>query len=226
MSILSRFSDIISANFNAMLDKAEDPAKMIDQSLREATEQLAQVKEETAGIMAETKRCKRLVDDAEENVAKYDSLARKAINAGNDDDAKVFLGKKQEAEAALARVRPAYDAACDNEQKIKAMYNKLVGDINEMKARQQSIKATVAVAKTQERVNDFNGAANNVKGARATFDRMEERANAMLDRATAKAELDAETKDPTSDLEKKYNAGSGLSVDDELARLKAEMGKA
>lgn len=224
MSILSRFSDIISANVNDLLDRAENPSKMIDQSLRKATEQLAQVKEETAGIMAETKRCKRLYDEALDNVGKYETLARKAVAAGNDEDARVFLGQKQEAEASLARIKPAYDAAVNNEEKIKAMYNKLVSDINEMKARQQSIKATVAVAKAQERVNDFNGAANSVKGARATFDRMEERANAMLDRATSKAELDATPDKEISDLEKKYAGGSGLSVDDELAKLKAEMG--
>lgn len=226
MSILSRFYDIISANLNDLLDRAEDPAKMIDHSLRKAVEQLAQVKEETAGIMAETKRCKRLVDDAEAEITKYDTLARKAIAAGNDDDARVFLGEKQEAEGNLARVKPAYEAAVENERKITAMYNKLVNDINEMKARQQSIKATVAVAKTQERVNDFNSASDSIKGARAAFDRMEEKANAMLDKASAKAELDADPGKEIEDLEKKYSAGSGLSVEDELARMKAEMGQA
>lgn len=63
MGILSRFSDIVSANINALLDKAEDPSKMIDQYLRNAMEDYAEVKKETAAVMAEERRCKRLVDE-------------------------------------------------------------------------------------------------------------------------------------------------------------------
>ena len=59
MSILSRFKDIMSANINALLDKCEDPAKMIDQYLRQLKEDLAEVKQETAAVMAEEKRTKR-----------------------------------------------------------------------------------------------------------------------------------------------------------------------
>ena len=83
MSILSRFADIISANVNALLEKAEDPAKMVDQYLIKAKEDLAQVKQETAGVMAEETRCKRLMDDAQEAVDKYDALAKKALLAGS-----------------------------------------------------------------------------------------------------------------------------------------------
>ena len=70
MSILSRFSDIVSANINALLEKAEDPAKMIDHYLMKAKEDLAAVKEETAAVMAEEARCKRLMDDAQDEVEK------------------------------------------------------------------------------------------------------------------------------------------------------------
>ena len=52
MGILERFTDIIKANINDLLDRAEDPAKMIDQYLRDLTENLAEVKKETAGVMA------------------------------------------------------------------------------------------------------------------------------------------------------------------------------
>ena len=106
MSILSRFADIMSSNINALLDKAEDPEKMIDQYLRKASENMAQVKTETAAVMAEEARCKRLLDDATAEVNKYDGLARKALSAGNEGDAKVFLTKKQtlaEAQAAAQK---------------------------------------------------------------------------------------------------------------------------
>ena len=59
MSMLARFKDIVSSNINALLDKAEDPAKMVDQCLRNMTKDLAAVKTETAGVMAEESRTKR-----------------------------------------------------------------------------------------------------------------------------------------------------------------------
>ncbi|HBS94021.1 MAG TPA: phage shock protein A, partial [Firmicutes bacterium] len=83
MGILSRFTDIISANINALLDKAEDPAKMVDQYLRKMTDDLAEVKRETAGVMAEESRTKRLMDENNKEVAKYEDLAKKALLAGN-----------------------------------------------------------------------------------------------------------------------------------------------
>lgn len=95
MGILDRFTTIIKANINDLLDKAEDPAKMIDQYLLDMTESLAEVKKETAGVMAEETRTKRLVDENAEEVAKYAELAKTALKSGNEDDARAFLAKKQ-----------------------------------------------------------------------------------------------------------------------------------
>ena len=93
MGILDRFTDIIKANINDLLDKAEDPAKMIDQYMRELTDNLADVKKETAAVMAEEARVAREVKANEVEVAKYDDLARRALAAGNEGDARVFLAK-------------------------------------------------------------------------------------------------------------------------------------
>ncbi|MEI3232203.1 MAG: PspA/IM30 family protein [Gordonibacter pamelaeae] len=111
MGMLDRFTDIIKANINDLLDKCEDPAKMIDQYLRNLTEDLAEVKQETAGVMAEETRTKRLVDENAAEVAKYDDLARKALAAGNEDDARTFLAKKQQFDARAASLQESYEAA-------------------------------------------------------------------------------------------------------------------
>ena len=63
MGIIQRFADIMSANINALLDKAEDPAKMIDQYLRNLESDLGKVKAETAAVMAEEKKAKRELDE-------------------------------------------------------------------------------------------------------------------------------------------------------------------
>lgn len=225
MGILERFSDIIKANVNDLLDKAEDPSKMIDQYLRELTDDLAEVKEETAAVMAEEQRCKRLVDDNNAEIERYDGLARKALAAGNEGDARVFLTKKQQLEKSGQGLQEAYDAAHENSVKMRQMHDKLVNDINELNSRRDSIKAKVSVAKTQEKINDLSAGSDKAAGAMSAFERMEAKADSMLDQANAKAELNSTPTDEAEALEAKYAGYAGdESVDEELARMKAEMG--
>lgn len=224
MAILDRFTSIIKANINELLDKMEDPSKMIDQYLRDMAEDLAEVKRSTAGVMAEEKRTKRLVDANQADVGKYTDLAKKALEAGNEDDAKTFIAKKQELEGIGAGLDTTYQSAKGNADKMRQMHDKLTSDINELKARKDMIKAKVSVAKTQETINKMTGSSKKLEGTMNAFGRMEDKANRMLDEANATAELNEKPIDEAKALEEKYSKGGGLSVDDELARLKAEMG--
>ncbi len=223
--ILDRFTSIIKANINDLLDKAEDPAKMVDQYMRELTESLAEVREATAGVMAEETRCKRLMDENAGEIAKYDGLARKALQSGSEEDARQFLAKKQQLEAKNEGLSTAYEAAKANADKMRQMHDKLVSDIELLKGRQEAIKAKVAVAKTQDKVNDISTSGAKAEGAMSAFNRMESKADEMLDRSNAMAELNETPKDTADELARKYEeAGSTAAVDDELAKMKAEMG--
>ena len=224
MGILSRFGDIISSNINALLDKVENPAKMADQYLMQAMDDLADVKKETAAVMAEESRCKRLLDEKKADVQKYTDLAKRALAAGNEDDARVFIEKKQSIEGNMESAQKAYDAARANAEKMRQMHDKLSGDIEALRARKEQVKANVAVAETQKKVNKANAAFAKAGGARDKFERMERKAQAMVDEASAMAELNAPAEDSAEALEKKYSGGGPASVEDELARLKAELG--
>ena len=224
MGILDRFSTIVKANINALLDKAEDPGKMIDQYLTEMTESLAEVKRETAGVMAEETRTRGKVEANRAEVQKYADLAKKALQAGNDGDARVFIAKKQQLETAGQGLEEAYAVAKANAQKMREMHDKLVGDIEELKRRRETIKAKVAVARTQGKLNEIGAASDKAEDAMSAFQRMEEKADRMLDRETAIAELNAAPKDEAAALEEKYSGAGPAAVDDELARLKAELG--
>lgn len=223
MSILARFNDIVKANINAVLDKMEDPSKMIDQYIIDMKEDLAEVKRETANVMAEEKRTKRLADENKEEVQKYIGLAKKALVAGNEGDAKVFLEKKASVESAGAGLHTAYAAAHENAVKMRQMHDKLTSDIAELDARREAIKAKVSVAKTQERINKFTSGVDKVQGTIGAFDRMEEKADKMLDRANSMAELNTEPVDEARALEEKYSSGN-VDLDAELAKLKGELG--
>lgn len=223
MGILERFGTLIKANINDLIDKMEDPSKMIDQYLLDLREDLAEVKKETAGVMAEEQRAKRLFEDNQAQTLKYENFAKKALAAGNDDDARVFIAKKQELEEAGAAINTAYAVARENAEKMRKLHNKLVADIDNLNSRRNAIKAKVSVAKTQDKVNEISSGSDKGQGAKDAFDRMEQKANDMLDRSNAMNELNSQPVDDAKALEDKYK-NSVASVDDELAAMKAELG--
>ena len=198
---------------------------MIDQYLIEMSQDLAEVRRETAGVMAEETRTKRLADENQVQVDKYEALAKSALKAGNENDARVFIAKKQELEAAGAGLKTAYAAAHENAVKMREMHDKLAKDIETLKARRQTTKAKVAVAQTQQKINDLSQSTHEADGAINAFNRMEEKADSMLDKANAMSELNASSAvDEARKLEEKYASANAPSVDDELEKMKKDMG--
>ena len=224
MGILQRFGQIMKSNINALLDKCEDPEKMIDQLLLDARKDLAEVKQNTAEVMADEKAALRRVEDNASHVSRYEAAAKKALMSGNEDDARELLAKKQSYDANTAALQQAYDLAHANAEKMRAMTLKLTNDISDLESRKDNIKAKAAAAKAQEKINSMVSGTKNMTGNFEAFDRMEEKVNKKLDAALSKAELDSELAEP-GNLLSKYEAGSSASVDDELERLKQELGK-
>lgn len=225
MGILTRFKDIMASNINALLDKCEDPEKMIDQYLRNAESDLGKVKAETASVMAEETRAKRVLDECGEEIEKMQKYAMKAVEAGNDDDARQFLSKKKQLEEKKDSLQQSYDLAAQNAAKMRQMHDKLVSDINDLNARRDSLKAKLAVAKTQEKMNKITSKIGNAGSSIADFDKLEAKIDKRLDEANAMAELNR-TGDSVEDLARKYDEKSDSpDVEDELAALKASMGK-
>lgn len=223
MGILNRFKDIMSANINALLDKCENPEKMIDEYMRQVVEELADVKKETAGVIAEEKRTKRLVDENQEQIDKYDNLARKALAAGNEEDAKTFLTKKQSCVSNGADLQKSYEVAKENATKMREMHDKLTKDVQELEQRRKNIKSKVSVAKTQDKLNKVSSSMDTASSSMQAFERMEAKADNMLDRANATAELNYDANEELENLEDKYE-NSVAAVDEELEKLKKEMG--
>ena len=224
MGILKRFKDIMSSNINALLDKAEDPEKMIDQYLRDLQEDLRKVKSETATVMAEEQRCKRQLDECDAEIAKMQNYAEKALLAGNEADAMKFLEKKNQLIQKQVPLQQAYDAAAANSAKMKQLHDKLTKDVQDLNNRRDAIKAKVQVAKTQEKMNKMVGSIGDSSASLAAFDRMEAKANSMLDKANAMSELNSMGGDSIDDLASKYDEAPTAAVSDELAALKAKMG--
>lgn len=226
MGVVSRFKEIMEANINALLDKAENPEKMIDQYLRDLNNDLAKVKTETASVMAEEKAAKRKLDDCESEIAKMDEYARRAVAAGNDGEAKQFLAKKANLVSQRDALDQSYTMACENSMKMREMHDKLEQDIAELKSRQSMLKAKLSVAETKKKMNKLSSGIDEAGNHMAAFNKMEEKVNRMMDEADAMEELNGtREKNDVDALEKKYAQMSNDSaLDDELAALKAEMG--
>ncbi len=226
MGILTRFKDIMASNINALLDKCEDPEKMIDQYMRNLESDLGKVKAETASVMAEESRAKRELNECTEQINKMQTYAEKALMAGNESDARTFLEKKQSLVNTQSALSQSYDIAKNNADKMRQMHDKLVKDIQSLESRRAAIKATVKAAKAQERINKVGSSVTGANNSMEAFSKMEAKANKMLDEANAMAELNQTAENADIDnLAAKYDATpSNAQVDDELAALKAKMG--
>lgn len=224
MGVLDRFTTIMKSNINALLDKAEDPEKMIDQALRDAREDLAEVRKETANLIASANAANKDVSECEAKVAEYTSAAKNALKAGNEADARTLLVKKQEYETALASYKQTAAVIQAKADQMREMHDKLMRDISTLETKKDTIKAKMAAAKAQQHVNDVLVGGKDAKVSLETFDRMSEKADQMLEAANAESEL-LSGKSSEEDLLDKYQTGAGgASVDAEMERMKQELG--
>ena len=226
--ILSRLKDIMSSNINPLLDKVEDPMKMIDQYLRNLESDLGKVKAETAAVMAEETKSKRELDECIDSINKMQTYAEKALLSGNEADARTFLSKKGELNNKLISLQQTYDMAKENSTKMREMHDKLIKDISQLNTRRDELKAKMAVANTQEKLNKVGSSVNGAIGNMSKFDEMEAKINKKLDTANAMAELNNSQKEENiEDLIAKYDnetKNTSSEIDDELSELKSKLG--
>lgn len=223
MGILSRFSEIMKSNINALLDRAEDPEKMADQMLRNTREQFAEVKAQTAAVMADAAKANRDAADCQADIARYQKAAENALISRNEGDAKKLIAQKQKLEEKYKALQQAADLANANADKMRQMYDKLASDIETLEARKDAIKAKTAAAKAQQSINRLVSGLPDTNSSLEAFDRMDARATKQLDAAMAEAQLNETSS--SEDLAEKYSgSGSDVSVDSELEEMKKKLG--
>lgn len=225
-SILGRFKAIMASNINALLDKMEDPEKMIDQYLRDMERDLGSVKAETVAIMAQESAAKRKVTECEDEINKMENYAKKALQAGNEAGARMFLEKKESIKIKLESLEKEKMIAVENSLKMREMHDKLTSDIQKLNAKRNEIKAKIKMAKSAQKINTMTSSTG-ISGKMDSFNSIEEKVDRMLDEANASMELNSPKKDEVDDLMKKYDSGeseSSSAVDAEIERLKKEMG--
>ena len=220
---LGRIPKILEANINALLDKAEDPSKMIDQLLIDYKRDLADVKRDTAAVMADEKMAEKKLAECDEKIAIQQKAAENALRAGNEADARTLLAAKQSLEKTRESLLENLTVAQRNSQMMQEGYNKLVRNIEDLEARKDAAKAKIAMAKAQEQINKTAEKANSTINVDA-FNKYEQKAERMLAEANANAKLDADNISAESLTEKYTSGADSPSVDAELEALKASLG--
>lgn len=224
MGVLDRFKDIMSSNINSVLDRMENPEKMIDQYLINAKKDLADVRKETAGVIAAEKGAKQKLDNLNKEINDLTEFAKKALQAGNRDDASQLVAKKQNLEGQVPDYQDVYNAAKTNADHMREMHNKLVSDIGTMEQRKDILKGKAAAAKARETVNKMGANSSKHTATAGKMGAMEDKIDKRFNSAMAESELLNDQTDGTDDLMKKYKSGTASSVDSELDDLEVALG--
>lgn len=221
MSIVSRFTNIMSLNVKSLLEKHKDPTKEMNKILAVLNDNLLRVKAETDGIKLQERRSRRELDDLNDEIDKLVRYAKKAIDSGRDSEARRFLSKKSDLKIKHDELENKYNIAKDNYSKITQMYEKLLSEINELNSRGNEIKSKAVAAKVQENKNKLDGPVG-------AFKKAEEKADEVLKKAEIMNELNSLDSNGEKDdfdelfaaLEAEDNEIQNLSIEEELSMLK------
>lgn len=209
MGILTRFKDIMASNINAVFKKGEkNPEVAVQKYLSQLRCDLGQVKAESDALKIEYQRAEAALD---ENLAEQEKITRyrdRAKNASATADARTFDRKLAALKEEGARLQQRYDAAKNDMNQYDALREKLTNDINALEAKLNEVKSKLDAARAQDRMNNMASKAG-AGSADAMFDKMNQQADAALDRANAMAELSGannmDEHDEIDDLTSKYD---------------------
>jgi len=216
MGIFSRTRDIIAANVTDLLDRAEDPAKMIRMIILEMEETLVEVRASAARTIADQKEMRRQITKLETVQANWMEKAELAMSKGREDLAKAALVEKQKAGDLAEQLNDEIALLDEALKASEADIAKLQGKLREARARQNSIVARLESAHNRARMREMY-AGPKIDEAFSRFDMMERR----VDWAEGRAEAAGMGAAPKSLDEEIAELRSSDKVDAELAALKA-----
>ncbi|NDI35120.1 PspA/IM30 family protein [Chengkuizengella sediminis] len=218
MSIFKRIRDISSAAINDLIDKAEDPVKMLNQYLRDMEDDIAEAEIAVAKQIAIEKKMKHKYEESQEMVDKRSQQAMKALESGNEDLARRALEDKKEHQEKLDDFKTQYDNAKSNADSLRKQLEDMKDEFGKMKNRKDTLVARAESAKAQKKINQTMSGFGKDTGAKG-FDRMNEKVLQM----EAEAEASEDLKNSSRSLDNELDALDSSDVDDELAALKAQL---
>ena len=216
MSIFSRLSDIINSNISSLLDKAENPEKMIRMVIQEMEETLVEVRSGTAKVIAEKKTLSRRAEQLKKQARDWEGKAELALSKGREDLAKAALMEKSNITASVEITEKDLHKLDETLDKLSSEIEQLQAKLNDARARQKTI--VIRTKATESRV-DVNRQLNNytIDNAMDKFEYYEKKIDQMEGQMDSDHVEKRGLKNEFDELEKEE------SIDRELEELKNKL---
>lgn len=225
MGIWDNLKRVFKANINAAISKAEDPQKILEQTIIDMNEQLIENKKAVAAAIADEKRLERQYQDHAATAQDWENKAILAVKSNRDDLAKEALLRQKEYEDLAVQFKQQFDAQHQAVEKLKESLRQLQQKIEEATRKKNILIARAKRAEAQKKISETMSSMSN-NSAFEAFDRMANKVDQMEAEASAAVEL--EDLDGKGDLEKQFkelekgSVKGDLLLEDLKAKMKAQ----
>ena len=228
----SRTTMVVKSKYSKMLNRAENPTETLDYSYEQMLQQLQNVKRGTADVVTSKKRLELQQQKLEQNVVKLETQARQAVAANREDLARQALERKAIAQGQLQDMDTQVKGLEDQQEKLVAAQQQLETRIESFRSQKEVLKAQYSAAEAQVKVGEaatgigqhMNDTGLAIQRAKDKTEEMQARASAIDELTSAGALEDFTAGDQTQLDRELAQISSASQVDDELAKLKAEVG--
>jgi len=224
MGILDRIRTVLKANINALISKAEDPEKMLNQLIMDMNEQLLEAKKTVAMSIADEKKLERQALENKAQGEDWEKKAMLAVKAGKDDLAKEALLRKQEYDGYAASFQKEFESQHASVEQLKDALRQLQSKIEEASRKKNLLIARAKRAQAQKQIQQTMGSLS-ANSSFDTFDRMAQKVDQVEAEADAMKELGEVTADQKLEDKFKELESSDSTSDKLLEDLKAKMGQ-
>lgn len=217
MGIFDRISRVVRANVNDMIDKAEDPEKVLEQSIREMGDDLVKMRQAVAQAIASQKRTEQQYQKNLSEANMWQQRAQLALTKGEEGLAREALVRKKTYADTAATLKAQLDAQVGQIDSLRRNLTALESKISEAKTKKDMLKARLSAAKANQQLQSTISNIN-ASSAMSAFERMEDKVLQMEAVSQSAAEIAGYGEDV-----KWAQLEGGTAVDDELAALKAQL---
>jgi phage shock protein A len=219
-NLFRRISDVISANINDLIDRVEDPERMIKQIIGEMEENIRKAKNGVVDAIAREKQLARELQDHEHKAATWIQKAEVALQADNEELARAALVQKNEHEKIAQELKISWEAAATTSKNLKAQLQALEKKLEDARRKRGTLAARQRAAEARQQLSVTRDYFQKGIDAQDKFARMEEKVREIETRTDAITELEEDS----SQLEREFEKMAvDTEVDIELAELKKKI---